>query len=64
MKFGDITSNTEQFTGAIVQLVGQRVNQEIEIVVQRGTQTVALTLTPKPWGGRGLLGCHLTPFQK
>jgi 26S proteasome non-ATPase regulatory subunit 9 len=64
LKFGDITSSTEQFMSAIVQLVGQRVNQEIGIVVQRGAQTVALTLTPKPWGGRGLLGCHLSSIQK
>ena len=50
---------------AVAQLVGQRVNQTISITVMRGQskEIVQLQLVPKPWGGRGLLGCHLSPIQ-
>jgi 26S proteasome non-ATPase regulatory subunit 9 len=64
MKFDTITSATGSFLTAIAQLVGQRVNQEIPVTVRRGTQELELTLVPKPWGGRGLLGCHLSPIQQ
>lgn len=71
LQFGTITSNTEAYLNSIVQLVGRNVNQPIPIVVQRtklgsigGTERLALSIVPKPWGGRGLMGCHLTPIQQ
>lgn len=64
LKFDTITSKTNSFMSAIAQLVGQSVNQSIEITVRRGEQLVELTLVPRPWGGRGLLGCHLSPIQQ
>ena len=80
VKFGTITSTTESCLSSIAQLVGRSANQPIAIVVQRAStsggsaadtsgasvkvENVELTITPQPWGGRGLLGCHLTPIQQ
>lgn len=72
LQFGDITAATEAYLNSIVQLVGRSVNQPVAIVVQRATvgggvgasERLELTIVPKPWGGRGLLGCHLTPIQQ
>lgn len=61
IEFGTVTSNTESFLKSIVELVGKNVNQPISIVVLRNSERVELSITPQPWGGRGLLGCHLTP---
>lgn len=61
IEFGTVTSNTESFLKSIVELVGKNVNQPIPIVVLRNSERVELSITPQPWGGRGLLGCHLTP---
>jgi hypothetical protein len=75
----------------VARLVGQSVNKQIRIVVQRtvsapsvvaeksnveGTgapvdikttgaskEIVQLTITPHSWGGRGLLGCHLSTLR-
>jgi len=62
IEFGTVTSNTEGFLKSIVELVGKSVNQPIPIVVLRNNERVELSITPQPWGGRGLLGCHLTPL--
>mmetsp|Transcript_29667 Transcript_29667/g.49629 ORF Transcript_29667/g.49629 Transcript_29667/m.49629 type:complete len:235 (+) Transcript_29667:48-752(+) len=79
IKFGTIVTSTESCLPAIARLVGQSVNSPILIVIQRrvvnsgeassivpttAMETVELTLTPKAWGGRGLLGCHLSPIQQ
>ncbi len=38
--------------------------QAVQVVVERqGGSEHTLTLTPQPWEGQGLLGCHLTPFS-
>lgn len=62
IEFGTVTSNTEGFLKSIVDLVGKNVNQPIPMVVLRNSERVELSITPQPWGGRGLLGCHLTPM--
>jgi len=35
----------------------------VQLVVRRGVDVKRLTLIPRQWGGRGLLGCHLLPFK-
>lgn len=64
MQFGDISSNTSGFFKSIVELVGKSVNQPISIVVLRNNERVELSIIPQPWGGRGLLGCHLSPIAE
>lgn len=34
----------------------------VEALLLRQGAAVALTLTPRKWAGRGLLGCHLKPL--
>lgn len=63
IQFGTVTSNTNNFLKSIVELVGKSVNQPIPMVVLRNSERVELSITPQPWGGRGLLGCHLSPMQ-
>ena len=46
----------------IPKVVGGSVNKPINVEVLRGVHVIELTLTPAVWGGRGLLGCHLTPL--
>eukprot|EP01034_Spumella_vulgaris_P022185 gene22185-28295_t len=61
-KIGDITSFTPQYLSAIAKLVGESLNKPIELTVRRHNLDIQLTITPATWGGRGLLGCHLTPM--
>mmetsp|Transcript_37122 Transcript_37122/g.73905 ORF Transcript_37122/g.73905 Transcript_37122/m.73905 type:complete len:228 (-) Transcript_37122:88-771(-) len=65
LQFDNITASTDSFMTLIAQLVGKKVNESIRVVVKRPSSgaLVELELVPKPWGGRGLLGCHLTPIK-
>jgi 26S proteasome regulatory subunit N4 len=72
LRFGSVSSSTESFLSAVAQTVGKNVNTPINITVQRAVKAgdatkivqLELVLTPKSWGGRGLLGCHLSPLPK
>lgn len=46
----------------IPKVVGASTGTSIPIIVKRNSVEVSLTLTPKQWHGRGLLGCHLLPI--
>ena len=66
LRFGTIDSATVAAQGmaALAGLVGRNENQEIPVLVQHAGEasSAALTLIPRKWGGRGLLGCHLNPL--
>ncbi len=72
LQFGSVTANTPDCLKSITKLVGESLNKSILLVVRRkvattdsselGAKTIVnLSITPAAWGGRGLLGCHLTP---
>lgn len=49
-------------------LVRQHENIAVDVVVRRQnssdqTETLNLSLTPRRWGGQGLLGFHIVPLQ-
>ena len=50
---------------ALAGLVGRSENRELQVVVQRAAEAhpTSLTLVPRKWEGRGLLGCHLQPMS-
>lgn len=48
----------------IASTVSESVNSSIAITVRRNGTIEELSLTPKTWEGRGLLGCHLSPITK
>lgn len=66
-RFGGIdrreTGDLNACFAAIAQLVPASVGKALEVVVLRGQppRRVELSLTPRQWTGRGLLGCHLAP---
>lgn len=63
LEFGLIKRTTPDALKSIAKLVGESVNKPIQLVVRRNGEIVKLEITPASWGGRGLLGCHLTPIQ-
>ena len=68
--FGTIRFETIDNINCIPALIGANVNKPVPVEVKRrgadpaaAADTLHLTLLPRPWGGRGLLGCHLTPIR-
>lgn len=62
LRFGDVTSQNGNPLPAIAKVVSASLSQAIEVEVRRGSSQMKLTLVPRTWGGRGLLGCHLSPL--
>lgn len=63
-QFGDISSdNTDNTLSAIGELVSRSAANQgtIAVLVKRSEDFVTLNLQPRPWNGRGLLGCHILP---
>lgn len=75
LRFGDVDSTNHREFRAIAELLplAASENKSISIVVRRKTaelggfaeltQTEVVELRPRPWGGRGLLGCHIRPYS-
>lgn len=68
LRFGplDATSHLK----AIAELVPQKAasQEAIPLLILRRTgenqwERLTLQLNPRPWSGRGLLGCHILPYQ-
>lgn len=59
LEFGSI--NHENFTELkqVSDLVMHRQNQPIALKVKRHGRNLDITLIPKTWSGRGLLGCNI-----
>ncbi|KAH6912618.1 proteasome 26S subunit [Coprinopsis sp. MPI-PUGE-AT-0042] len=66
VKFGGLTKRSF-LSGSLqplVQHVGSNENRSILIEVLRGDENKVVHLTPrKGWGGRGLIGCHIVPYN-
>lgn len=64
MEFGSV--NAQNFKGLkdIGVVVESSRNKPIIVKVKRSEhQNIALTLTPRPWTGKGLLGCNVVPLE-
>ncbi|KAI9325858.1 hypothetical protein DFJ73DRAFT_954932 [Zopfochytrium polystomum] len=57
--FGDVTG--ADGLKRLAPLVARMENEPLAVAVVRGDAELELTLTPRKWAGRGLLGCHLLP---
>jgi C-terminal processing protease CtpA/Prc len=66
LRFGDISLDSPDPFQQVSQLVPDAAgeSQSIDIWVQRGPTTQTLQLVPAPWGGRGLIGCHIIPYHE
>ena len=64
LSFGKISLDTHDSPmPAVGQLVPEAAGaqSEIDIVVRRQNTIHTVQLMPKPWAGRGLIGCHIVP---
>ena len=57
VSFGGETSTLMNLSG----IVSQNENRSVPVTVVRSAARVELSLTPRLWSGRGLLGCYLVP---
>lgn len=67
LRFGGVDISHPKGLGGVVDVVREREGQEVPVMVLRGdgggerSGVKDLTLVPKTWSGRGLLGVHLLP---
>lgn len=64
LAFGRVTAQTSDALNAVPSVVRDSVNKRIPVMIRRGGMIISVAITPKTWGGRGLLGCHLTPITQ
>ena len=64
LAFGKVTAQTSDALNAVPSVVRDAVNKRIPLIIRRGENIISVTITPKSWGGRGLLGCHLTSITQ
>lgn len=60
LQFGSITTNNFSNLGQIAEIMRHSENQQLEIRVKRNNRVHVLSLIPKKWAGRGLVGCNLS----
>ncbi|KAJ3302139.1 26S proteasome non-ATPase regulatory subunit 9 [Kappamyces sp. JEL0829] len=61
LSFGELDQQTKNPLQEIAKLLPQYEYKVVKVRVRRQDQPAVLHLVPKPWEGRGLLGCHLGP---
>jgi len=60
LDFGGINCSTTNPLGSIPNIVGQNLGKDINLIIKRENMIISTKITPKSWGGRGLLGLHLS----
>ncbi|KIO02830.1 hypothetical protein M404DRAFT_647376 [Pisolithus tinctorius Marx 270] len=67
VKFGHLTRSSFSSAASLqrlAELVSVSENRELVVQVFREEETLNLNLIPrKGWGGRGMLGCHIVPYN-
>lgn len=61
--FGSLRPDNFTNLQDIAKVVQHSVDREIPLCVKRSNRLFPLTLVPKAWDGRGLLGCVLLPYD-
>lgn len=59
VKFGEVQGGSGGEMQRVAQVLQSNENIDVKVVVIRAGKTKALTVRPRRWNGRGLLGCHL-----
>ncbi|XP_063977549.1 26S proteasome non-ATPase regulatory subunit 9 [Diachasmimorpha longicaudata] len=62
-EFGSINFQNFGSLKDIGDLVAHSLNKSVIVKVKRRSDYVVLTLVPKPWTGKGLLGCNIIPLE-
>eukprot|EP01041_Mallomonas_annulata_P004056 gene4056-8064_t len=63
VSFGDISGSSENALGLIPDVVSTHINLPLPLVIERDGNVISTVITPKAWGGRGLLGLHLSQIR-
>ena len=64
IQFGSMV-NENKSPQLLQEIVKTSINKPIPVTIKRNPEGfLGLQLTPKQWSGKGLLGCHLTPYQE
>lgn len=66
LQFGPINHTNHKDMAAIGELVPEAAGtqEHIDVTILRNeTDMIQLQLTPRPWNGRGLLGCHIVRYK-
>lgn len=65
VEFGSVNSSNFKDLNQIGEIVKHSVNSQITVRIHRAPEKALLTvsLTPKTWSGRGLLGCNIVPIE-
>lgn len=59
LEFGSINGDNFKELKQISELVMHRQNQSVTLKVKRQHRKLDITLVPRVWSGRGLLGCNI-----
>lgn len=63
MEFGSVNYQNFKSLKDVGALVECSRYKPIIVRVKRNTDTLSLTLIPRPWSGKGLLGCNVIPLE-
>lgn len=64
LRFGSLSTENSTPTQCFQSLPATiEVGSSLEVCVLRDGEPLTLHLSPKTWGGKGLLGCHLKPTE-
>lgn len=62
ISFGDVSINEQKALSLIPKIVQDNLNKKIPVTIARNSVVLEVEVVPSVWGGRGLLGCHLSPL--
>ncbi|XP_058825286.1 26S proteasome non-ATPase regulatory subunit 9 [Topomyia yanbarensis] len=63
IEFGTVNAANFRDLSQIGVLVRSCENKSIPVKIRRDGKIIDITLTPKAWNGRGLLGCNIVPME-
>ncbi|EGI60645.1 PREDICTED: 26S proteasome non-ATPase regulatory subunit 9 [Acromyrmex echinatior] len=63
LEFGSVRCRNFKSLTDIGKLVESSRYKTINVKIKRGSNTIVLSLTPRPWVGKGLLGCNVIPIE-
>jgi len=61
LRFGSVRASNYGSLQDLAGVVQHRINCEIPVYVRRGERNLAITLIPRTWSGRGVIGCTFLP---
>jgi len=63
LEFGSVHCRNFKSLTDIGKLVENSRYKTINVKIKRGSNIIVLSLTPRPWVGKGLLGCNVIPVE-